>query len=64
VVLILTSNFGSHFLVDPTLAEEKKYEAVLSVVRQHFKPEFLNWLDEIVMFDALGTAELSHIVDL
>jgi ATP-dependent Clp protease ATP-binding subunit ClpB len=64
VVLILTSNLGSHFLVDPTLDTEKKHEAVLSVVRSHFKPEFLNRLDELVMFDALGTEELSRIVDL
>jgi ATP-dependent Clp protease ATP-binding subunit ClpB len=64
VVLILTSNLGSTFLVDPALDQEKKHEAVLNVVRAHFKPEFLNRLDEVVMFDALGTEELSHIVDL
>jgi ATP-dependent Clp protease ATP-binding subunit ClpB len=64
VVLILTSNLGSTFLVDPTLDEEKKRESVMSVVRQAFKPEFLNRLDEIVMFDALTQDELSHIVDL
>jgi ATP-dependent Clp protease ATP-binding subunit ClpB len=63
-VLILTSNLGSMFLVDPTLDEEKKRESVMSVVRQSFKPEFLNRLDEIVMFDALTHDELSHIVDL
>ncbi|HET9828504.1 MAG TPA: ATP-dependent chaperone ClpB [Nocardioidaceae bacterium] len=64
VVLILTSNLGSTFLVDPTLDEEKKRESVMSVVRQAFKPEFLNRLDEIVLFDALTQEELSHIVDL
>ncbi|HET6560700.1 MAG TPA: ATP-dependent chaperone ClpB [Marmoricola sp.] len=64
VVLILTSNLGSTFLVDPALDQEKKHEAVMNVVRAHFKPEFLNRLDEVVMFDALGTEELSHIVDL
>jgi ATP-dependent Clp protease ATP-binding subunit ClpB len=64
VVLILTSNLGSHYLVDPTLDEDKKHEAVMAVVRQHFKPEFLNRLDEVVMFDALSLDELSHIVDL
>jgi ATP-dependent Clp protease ATP-binding subunit ClpB len=63
-LLILTSNLGSHFLVDPTLDQEKKRDAVMSVVRQAFKPEFLNRLDEIVMFDALTPEELSHIVDL
>jgi ATP-dependent Clp protease ATP-binding subunit ClpB len=64
VVLILTSNLGSHFLVDPLLDEEKKRDSVMTVVRQSFKPEFLNRLDEIVMFDAHTQDELSHIVDL
>jgi len=50
--------------VDPTMDEEKKRDAVMSVVRSSFKPEFLNRLDEIVMFDALSRDELSHIVDL
>jgi ATP-dependent Clp protease ATP-binding subunit ClpB len=64
VVLILTSNLGSHLLVDPSLDEERKHEAVMAVVRNSFKPEFLNRLDEIVVFDALGRAELARIVDL
>jgi ATP-dependent Clp protease ATP-binding subunit ClpB len=64
VVLILTSNLGSTYLVDPTLDEEKKRDSVMAVVRSSFKPEFLNRLDEIVMFDALTQDELSHIVDL
>src|SRR5512139_1182899 len=63
-LLILTSNLGSHYLVDPTLDEEKKRDSVMTVVRQAFKPEFLNRLDEIVMFDALTQDQLSHIVDL
>jgi ATP-dependent Clp protease ATP-binding subunit ClpB len=63
-LLILTSNLGSPFLVDPTLDEEAKHASVMTVVRQAFKPEFLNRLDEIVMFDALGKDELAHIVDL
>jgi ATP-dependent Clp protease ATP-binding subunit ClpB len=63
-LLILTSNLGSHYLVDPTMDEEKKRDSVMAVVRQSFKPEFLNRLDEIVMFDALTPDELSHIVDL
>ena len=63
-LLILTSNLGSMFLVDPTLDEEKKRDSVMAVVRQSFKPEFLNRLDEVVMFDALGKDELAHIVDL
>nr|MCW2728023.1 clpB [Aeromicrobium sp.] len=64
VILILTSNLGSRFLVDPTLDEAAKREAVMEVVKASFKPEFLNRLDEIVTFDALGTDELAHIVDL
>ena len=64
VILILTSNLGSQFLVDPTLDETAKRESVMSVVRGAFKPEFLNRLDEIVQFDALTVAELTRIVDL
>ncbi len=64
VVLILTSNLGSAYLVDPTLDHEKQREAVMAVVRSSFKPEFLNRLDEIVTFDALTLDDLSHIVDL
>ncbi|HSX66810.1 ATP-dependent chaperone ClpB [Nocardioides sp.] len=63
-LLILTSNLGSPFLVDPTLSEEVKRESVMGVVRGHFKPEFLNRLDEVVMFDALSLEQLARIVDL
>ncbi|GAA0661354.1 ATP-dependent chaperone ClpB [Kitasatospora atroaurantiaca] len=63
-ILILTSNLGSQYLVDPTTPEERKKELVLDTVRSAFKPEFLNRLDDIVVFDALGMAELSRIVDL
>ena len=52
-ILILTSNLGSQLIADPTLSDESKRDAVLSVVRQHFKPEFLNRLDDLVVFDAL-----------
>ncbi|WP_067440257.1 ATP-dependent chaperone ClpB [Nocardioides jensenii] len=63
-LLILTSNLGSNFLVDPSLSPETKHESVMGVVRGHFKPEFLNRLDEVVMFDALTKEALTHIVDL
>jgi ATP-dependent Clp protease ATP-binding subunit ClpB len=63
-LLILTSNIGSHYLVDPTLEPDKQRESVLALVRQSFKPEFLNRLDEIVTFDALSMADLGRIVDL
>ena len=63
-LLILTSNLGSMYLVDPSLSTEAKKDAVMGVVRSSFKPEFLNRLDEIVMFDALTKDDLAHIVDL
>ena len=64
VLLILTSNLGSQFLADQTLNPQTKRDAVMNVVRSSFKPEFLNRLDEIVLFDALGTEELAKIVDI
>ncbi|MBE7325893.1 ATP-dependent chaperone ClpB [Nocardioides sp. Y6] len=63
-ILILTSNLGSQYLVDPLVEESVKREQVLGVVRASFKPEFLNRLDEIVTFSALTQDELAHIVDL
>jgi ATP-dependent Clp protease ATP-binding subunit ClpB len=63
-ILVMTSNLGSTFLADPTLTPEAKNDAVMSVVRASFKPEFLNRLDAVVMFEPLGTAELAAIVDL
>jgi ATP-dependent Clp protease ATP-binding subunit ClpB len=63
-ILILTSNIGSQFLVDPTLENGAKREAVWNAVRNSFKPEFLNRLDDVILFDALSTAELTKIVDL
>jgi ATP-dependent Clp protease ATP-binding subunit ClpB len=63
-ILILTSNLGSQFMADQTLNADTKAQAVMNVVRQAFKPEFLNRLDEIVMFDPLTTEDLSRIVDI
>ena len=63
-ILILTSNLGSQYIADPALDEAAKRDAVMSVVRATFKPEFLNRLDDIILFDALSTEELSRIVDL
>ncbi|GAA2150081.1 ATP-dependent chaperone ClpB [Kitasatospora kazusensis] len=63
-ILILTSNLGSHYLIDPSTSAERKKDLVLETVRSSFKPEFLNRLDDIVVFEPLGTAELSRIVDL
>jgi len=64
VILVLTSNLGSTFLADESIDETARREAVMQVVRQAFKPEFLNRLDDVVMFDQLGTEELTAIVDL
>jgi ATP-dependent Clp protease ATP-binding subunit ClpB len=63
-ILILTSNQGSHVIADPTLTEEQRRDAVMAVVRQEFKPEFLNRLDDIVVFHALSVEELAAIVDI
>jgi ATP-dependent Clp protease ATP-binding subunit ClpB len=63
-IVVLTSNLGSTYIVDPTMSPDSRREAVLSAVRTAFKPEFLNRLDEIVVFDALGQEELARIVDL
>jgi len=64
VIVVLTSNLGTAILGDQSMAGEARREAVMGVVRQAFKPEFLNRLDDIVVFDQLGTDELTRIVDL
>ncbi len=64
VILILTSNLGSQFLIDPELNDAQKHEGVMAMVRGHFKPEFLNRLDDIVIFSALDRSELGQIVEL
>ncbi|MEU9102469.1 ATP-dependent chaperone ClpB [Streptomyces sp. NPDC048361] len=63
-ILILTSNLGSQYLVEPSTSEEEKKQQVLTVVRASFKPEFLNRLDDLVVFSALTKDELSHIAGL
>ena len=63
-ILILTSNLGSQFIADPALDDAAKQEAVMSVVRSTFKPEFLNRLDDVIIFDALTTEELTEIVKI
>ncbi len=63
-ILVLTSNLGSAALADPTLDERQRTDAVLGVVRRHFKPEFLNRLDDLVVFGSLSTEELTSIVDI
>ncbi len=63
-ILILTSNLGSQFLTDQQLDWESKKLAVNELVRQAFKPEFINRLDDIVVFSPLTTADLGQIVSL
>jgi len=63
-ILILTSNLGSQFLADPALNPQLKNDAVMGVVRQAFKPEFLNRLDNVVMFDSLTRDDLARIVGI
>ena len=63
-ILILTSNLGSQFLVDQEMDLAARHEAVMNVVNASFKPEFLNRLDDVIMFDALSVQQLGHIVEL
>ncbi|MER6769740.1 ATP-dependent chaperone ClpB [Streptomyces bacillaris] len=63
-ILVLTSNLGSQFLMDPLVKPEVKKEQVLEVVRASFKPEFINRLDDLVVFSALSGDELAHIAGL
>jgi ATP-dependent Clp protease ATP-binding subunit ClpB len=64
VILILTSNLGSQFLVDQELSWDEKTDAVNALVRQAFKPEFVNRLDDIVIFAPLTHDDLGQIVSL
>ena len=64
VILILTSNLGSPILIDPTVSPDAKRAQVLQLVRPAFKPEFVNRLDDIVMFQALSHDDLAQIVEL
>ncbi len=63
-ILIMTSNLGSQFVADPALDEQEKRDKVMGVVRATFKPEFLNRLDDVIIFDALASEDLTAIVDL
>ena len=64
VILVLTSNLGSQFLIDPLTSPEEKRNEVMSVVQASFKPEFLNRLDDIIVFEALSKEELGEIVEI
>ncbi|MFM8154796.1 MAG: ATP-dependent chaperone ClpB [Actinomycetes bacterium] len=64
VILILTSNTGSQFLIDITLPFEERKEQALALVRQQFRPEFLNRLDAMVTFEPLDHAVLTRVADI
>ncbi len=63
-ILVLTSNLGSQFLIDASLDRQQKEDAVQQLVRQTFKPEFVNRLDDIVVFESLSMEDLGQIVEL
>jgi ATP-dependent Clp protease ATP-binding subunit ClpB len=61
-VLIMTSNIGSQALIDTSLSEDEKQKAVMDTLRGHFRPEFLNRIDETILFKSLGQEQISGIV--
>jgi len=65
VVVIMTSNLGSQLMQEsPTLDPNDVRDEVMDIVRRHFRPEFLNRLDEIIMFNRLGEEQIKQIVDI
>ena len=63
-VIIMTSNLGSQFIMEEGLAKEERDRRVQEALRAHFRPEFLNRVDEVIIFDRLSDAEIEHIVGL
>ena len=63
-ILVLTSNLGSQFIADPTMSPDVRRDSVMMAVRDAFKPEFLNRLDDVLVFDQLGRADLTKIVEI
>jgi ATP-dependent Clp protease ATP-binding subunit ClpB len=63
-VVIMTSNLGSQYITDEKARKEEIRERVMAAVRAHFRPEFLNRIDEIVIFDRLTPADLEAIVEI
>lgn len=61
-VVIMTSNIGAAALIDPDLDEKAKREAVNAALKGHFRPEFLNRIDEVVLFKSLGEDQIADIV--
>ncbi len=63
-VIIMTSNLGSQFILAPELSPTEREKRVMEALRGHFRPEFLNRIDEIVIFDRLTDADLKRIVTI
>jgi ATP-dependent Clp protease ATP-binding subunit ClpB len=63
-VIIMTSNIGSHFIMEEALDAKERDRRVMEALRAHFRPEFLNRVDEIIIFDRLSDEEIKHIVGL
>jgi len=63
-IVIMTSNLGSSVFADPSLDRQKQKDAVLDEVRAYFRPEFVNRIDEIVVFEPLGRDEIGQIVEI
>ena len=62
-VIIMTSNIGSQFILDDANSEQREAR-VMDALRQHFRPEFLNRVDETIIFDRLSDTDLTHIVEI
>ena len=63
-IAIMTSNVGSQWIQDPTLADEERRERTMEALRDTFKPEFLNRIDDIIIFRALAMADIERIIDI
>ncbi|MEX2458313.1 MAG: ATP-dependent chaperone ClpB [Actinomycetota bacterium] len=63
-IVIMTSNLGSYLFTEPSTAPDERRDKVLDEVRAHFRPEFLNRIDEVVVFDQLGRDQIAKIVDI
>jgi ATP-dependent Clp protease ATP-binding subunit ClpB len=63
-IIVMTSNLGSQFLVDSSLHKDAQHSAVMNSVRAAFKPEFLNRIDDIIIFNPLGFTEIASILEL
>ncbi|MFH2121060.1 MAG: ATP-dependent chaperone ClpB [Pseudomonadota bacterium] len=63
-IAIMTSNVGGQWIQDPTLTDEERSERTMEALRETFKPEFLNRIDDIIIFRALAMADIERIIDI